>query len=177
MLGRLLITAGILILSSSFALAEGFYAGAGIGITQIEDSEDGLTFKDSPFGWRLLAGYDFNENFAIEGSYVNSGEAEDTVEGIDIKAELSAFTFSVVGLLPMNESTKLFGKLGYYDGEEEVTAFGITVDDDADGLTAGIGMRYQLQNQFTIRGEFDWFDTDLDTVWSLGIGFHVLFGN
>ena len=177
MLKRLLMAAGILILSSSFALAEGFYAGAGIGITQIEDSEDGLSFKDSPFGWRLLAGYDFSENFAIEGSYLNSGKAEDTIEGTDVEVELSAFTFSVVGLVPMNESTRLFGKLGYYDGEEEVTAFGVTLDDDADGLTAGFGVRYELQNAVTIRGDFDWFDSDLDTVWSVGVGFHVLFGN
>ncbi len=177
MLKRLLFAVGILVLSSSFALAEGFYAGAGIGITQIEDSEDGESFKDNPFGWRLLAGYDFSESFAIEGSYVNSGEAEDTIQGIDVKAELSAFTFSVVGLIPMNEQTRLFGKLGYYDGEEEVTAFGITVDEDADGLTAGFGFRYETQSAFTIRGDIDWFDTDLDTVWSIGVGFHVLFGN
>ena len=176
MLGRLLVVTGIFFLGSSFALAEGFYAGAGIGITQIEDSEDGLSFKDSPLGWRLLAGYDFNENFALEGSYANSGDAEDTVEGVDVKAELSAFTFSVVGLMPLSESTKLFGKLGYYDGEEEVSAFGLTVKEDADGLTAGFGVRYELQNNVAIRGDFDWYDSDLDTLWSVGVGFQVLFG-
>ena len=62
MVGRLF----CLLLALSFAtssFAEGFYAGAGIGITQIEDEDQGFSFEDNPFGWRLLAGYDFNANF------------------------------------------------------------------------------------------------------------------
>lgn len=163
-------------LAGGSAWAEGFYAGAGIGITQIEDEEGGLSFEDNPFGWRLIAGYDFNENFAIEGSYIDSGEAEDSVQGVDVEAELTAFTVSAVGLLPLNDTTTLFGKLGLYSGESEVSAAGLSEDDDEDGLTVGGGVRFRTTDQLTIRAEFDWFDTDLDTVWSIGVGFQYGFG-
>ncbi len=166
----------LLCLTVTTALAEGFYGGAGLGLTQIEDEDQGISFKDNPLGWRLLAGYDVTDNFAIEGSYVNSGEAEDTVLGENVKAELSAFTLSLVGLIPVGDKAQLFGKLGYYDGEEEVTVQDITFDEDADGATVGVGVRFNTGNNFAIRGEFDWFNTELDTLWSVGVGFHFYFG-
>ena len=176
MLRRILLFSSIMLLSGPAAMAEGFYAGAGVGITQVEDSDQGISFKDNPFGWRLLAGFDFNENFAIEGSYINSGEAEDDIQGENVKAELSAFVVSVVGLIPVSETVRLFGKLGYYSGETEVTAFGITLDEDADGATAGAGVRFDMNNNFVIRGDLDWYDSDLDTLWSVGVGFQYSFG-
>lgn len=160
------------------ANAEGFYAGAGAGITKIEHEEQGVSFDDSPFGWRLTAGYDFNDNFAIEGMYVNTGEASDTVQGIDVKAELSGFGVYLVGLAPnQNGKTKVFGKLGYYSGEQETTLFGVTVDEDADGFAAGAGIRFDMDNKMTLRADFDWIDSDLDTVWAISVGFQVRFGN
>ena len=164
------------LLAGSTAWAEGFYAGAGIGLTKIEDEEGGVSFDDTPLGFKLIAGYDFTENFAIEGSYVNSGEGEDSIMGVDVEAELTAFTVSAVGLLPVSDTVTLFGKLGLYTGESEVTAFGISADDDEDGLTVGGGLRFKMNDQFSLRGEFDWYDTDLDTLWSIGVGFQYGFG-
>ena len=164
-------------LAGTSAWAEGFYAGAGFGITHVEDEDSGLSFEDNPFGWRLVAGFDLTDYFAIEGAYVNSGEAEDDIMGVDVEAELTAFTISAVGLLPLNDTATLFGKLGLYTGESEVSAFGLTEDDDEDGLTVGGGVRFQTSDRLTLRAEFDWFDTDLDSLWSISVGFHVGFGN
>ena len=88
-----------LLFAMTSAMAEGFYAGAGIGVTQIADKQDGLSYQDNPVGWRMLAGYDFNEYVAIEGSYANSGEAKDDIFGENVATELTGFTVSVVGLL------------------------------------------------------------------------------
>ena len=165
-----------LLTSTTNAMAEGFYAGAGIGLTQIKDEDQGISFEDNPLGWRLLAGYDFSDNFGIEGSYINSGEAEDDVLGVNVKAELSAFTLSIVGLLPVGESAHLFGKVGFFSGEQEVTVLGFTLDEDEDGATVGAGIRWNTSDTFAVRGEFDWYDTDLDTLWSIGVGFQYYFG-
>jgi OOP family OmpA-OmpF porin len=165
-----------LLLATTSAMAEGFYAGAGLGITQIEDEEAGESFKDSPFGWKIYAGYDFNENFALEGAYLNSGEAEDDVFGENVKVELTALVVSAIGLMPVGESTQLFAKLGYYDGDEEITVLGETFDDDDSGLTVGAGVRYQSSDNLAMRADFDWFDTEYDTVWSLGVGIQFYFG-
>lgn len=163
-------------LAGTSAWAEGFYAGAGIGITHVEDEDSGISFEDNPFGWRLVAGFDLTDTFAIEGAYVNSGEAEDDIMGADVEAELTAFTVSAIALIPVSDSTTLFGKLGLYTGESEVSAFGLTEDDDEDGLTIGAGVRFQTSDRLTLRADFDWFDTDLDSLWSIGVGFHVGFG-
>lgn len=163
--------------ATSTAMAEGFYAGAGLGIVKIEDSDQGESFDDSPMGWRIHGGYDFNENFAVEGSYIQTGDAEDVILGENVEVQLSAFTFSVLGLLPMSDDVELFGKLGFYTGEQEITVQGITFDEDDDGLTVGAGVRFNMSDTFALRGDFDWFDTDIDTVWSLGIGFNYRFGN
>lgn len=175
--GRIVLGLSIGLLAANFALAEGFYAGGGLGVVQIEDSEAGLSFEDSTFGLRLLAGFDVNDYFAIEGSYIATDTAEDSVQGVDIEVELSAFVVSFLGLIPVGDSTSLFGKLGYYSGEQEATAFGITIDEDEDGVTAGAGVRFDIANNLTIRGDFDWFDTDLDTLWSVGVGVQYQFGN
>lgn len=162
--------------ATTSAMAEGFYAGAGFGLTKIEDSDQGISFEDTPLGFRLLAGYDFNENFGIEGSYINSGKAEDDIQGENVEVELSAFTVAIVGLLPLSDSAQLFGKLGFYSGEQEVTVFGATFDEDEDGMTVGAGIRFKTNDSFAIRGEFEWYDTDLDTLWSVGVGFQYGFG-
>ncbi len=174
---RLILVSIFCLALSSAAVAEGFYAGAGLGIVKIEDEDQGISFEDSPLGWRLIAGFDVNDNFAVEGSYINSGTAEDTIEGEKVEVELSAFVISFVGLMPVSDAAQLFGKLGYYSGEEEVSVLGFTLDEDADGFTAGAGVRFTMDNNFTIRGDFDWYDTDLDTLWSIGIGFQFSFGN
>ena len=94
----------LFLFATTTAMAEGFYAGFELGIVQIEEEDQGVSFEDNPMGWRLIAGFDVNENLAVEGSYINSGTAEDTIEGTNIEAELSAFVLSFVGLMPMQSS-------------------------------------------------------------------------
>ena len=177
--------AGVIGLSvSSPCVAEGFYAGAGFMSTQIEDDDIDFGFDDSPLGWRLFAGYEFGAHFALEGAYVDAGDIDDTIPrpstdgGInaDVDAEHTAFTFSVLGLLPVGNSADLFAKLGYYDSDQEVSVLDDTVDTGDSGLTVGAGVRLELARNFAIRGDLDWFDTDLDTLWSVGVGVQYRFG-
>ena len=166
--------AGLLL--TAFAHAEeGFYVGAGVGLTQIEDDEAGLSFDDSAIGWRVLAGYQFTDHFAIEGGYFDSGEAEDSILGFDVDIELTGFTVFGVGIIPLNDAWELFGKAGYYDGEAEASVLGVSVDDDESGLVLGVGARYNFGNNVAVRGDFDWFDTEADRIWSVGIGIEYTF--
>ena len=96
--------------------------------------------------------------------------------GDNVEAELSAFTLSIVGLLPISDSAQLFGKIGFFSGEQEVAVDGFTLDEDQDGATVGAGIRWGTSETFAVRGEFDWYDTDLDTLWSVGVGFQFYFG-
>lgn len=158
------------------AQAEGFYAGGGLGLTQIEDEDAGISFDDSAIGWRVFGGYEFTPNFALELGYVDSGEAEDSIGGIDVDADLTAWTVTGLGILPVNDSWDVFGKLGYYDGESEVSALGVSADDSESGFTLGAGARFKLSDTVAIRGDFDWYDSDIDTLWSIGVGVQFMFG-
>ncbi len=174
--------AGLLVSSPCFA--DGFYAGVGFASTQIEDDDGDFGFDDSPLGWRLFGGYAFNEHFALEGAYFDVGDIDDTIlrpstdGGInaDVDAEHTGVTFSAVGILPITDSASLLGKLGYYDSEQESTVLDETLDTDEDGVTLGIGIRFDLPRRFAIRGDLDWFDTDLDTHWSVGTSLQYRFG-
>ena len=165
--------AGLLL--SSMAYAEGFYVGASVDLTQIEDEEAGVDFDDNAVGWRVLAGYEFTNYFAVEGGYLDSGDAEDSVLGVDVDVEITGFTLFAVGQVPMSDTWTLFGKAGYYDGEAEVSLLGFSVDDDESGLALGAGVRVDLSDNIALRGEFDWFDSDLDSLWSVGIGIEYRF--
>ncbi|MEJ2172238.1 MAG: porin family protein [Woeseiaceae bacterium] len=173
MMGRVFLTLAIFLLSSSYALAEGLYAGAGIGVTNVETPNS--SFEDRPTGWQVLAGYEFNDIFALEGSYVNSGSAKDPDVDENLEAEFSGYVMSVVLHTDMT-TPNLFTKLGYFNGEQEVSVQDITLDDDVDGFTAGLGFRHKLANNFAIRGEANWYESDFDNLWSVGIGVEFSFG-
>lgn len=176
MMGRTILTLTVFLLSGSYAFAEGFYAGAEVAVTNIEDSEQSLSFQDRPVGWKLHAGYEFYDYFALEGSYFDSGEGEDTVLDENVKAEFSGYVMSLV-LQTVMTTPNLFTKLGYYNGDQEVSVQGGSLKDDVDGFAAGIGFRHEVIERLSIRGEVDWFESDLDSFWSLGIGVQYSFGN
>ena len=52
---------------------------------------------------------------------------------------------------------------------------GVSADDDESGLVLGVGARYNFGNNVAVRGDFDWFDTDVDRIWSVGIGIEYTF--
>lgn len=168
----------VTLLVGSNVFAQGFYAGAGVSVSNIEDSEFGLRFKDRPIGLKIHGGYEFAEIFAFEAAYLDSGDAKDDIEGVDVKVNLSGYVLSAV-LQTSSTTPNLFTKVGYYNGEQEVkvAALGESFDDDADGFTAGLGFKQQIRNGLFVRGEFDWYDSDLDNSWSVVIGLQYSFGN
>lgn len=174
MMVRVSLTLAAFLLSGSYALADGFYAGGDIRVTNIEDSDQGLSFQDRPVGLQVYAGYEFSDIFAFEGSYIDTGEAKDDVFDETVTVKLSGYVMSLV--LQTSETTpNLFTKLGYYNGEQEVSGVGSSFKEDEDGLAAGLGFRHEIMNNVAIRGEVDWFETDLDNLWSVGIGVQFLF--
>jgi len=180
MMGRLFLALTIFLVGGSPALADRFYVGADVVTTNIEASEQGLSFHDRPIGLRLHGGYEFTEIFALEGSYVESGEAEDTVTvgGVDERweAELSGYVLSFVFQTAMT-TPNLFTKLGYYNGEVESTGPRGSFENDEDGFAAGLGFRHEILRNIAIRGEVDWLESELDNVWSAGVGVEFSFGN
>lgn len=150
---------------------EGFYAGAGAGLAHIEIDESGVDFDSDDLGWKLFAGYRFNEYFGVEGGYVDFGDQDDSFAGTNVKVDAYGWDLFAVGFLPVAEDWDLFGKLGVIAWDADVKALGQTEGDDGEDLAVGAGAAWHVNETFSLRAEFEYFDIDdTDEVWLLSLG-------
>ena len=145
----------------------GFYAGAGIGTSKIgADELDNTGFDDSDMGFKAFGGYDFNQNFGIEVSYVDFGEGSAEAGGSRASVGVSALTASAVGRIPVSEMFALYGKLGFasYDVDldfSNVPGFGSGHLSDSDSdLFYGVGGALSFGGNFEARLEYEAINVD-----------------
>ena len=101
------------------------YIGANYGVSRydVDGCGSGFSCDESGKAWRVHAGYQFYPWLAIEGAYLNFGEAE--VPGVLLNPpagttslptpsdlRTSAFVLSAVGRIPIGPAA-LFAKVGY----------------------------------------------------------------
>ena len=144
----------------------GFYAGAGFGSTKIDDDGfDDIDFDDSDVGFKLFGGYSFNQDFAIEATYFDLGEASGSFGvGDNFDVGISGLGVSAVGVLPLSDTFSLFGKLGYasYDIDAHVEVAGVgsgNASDSQSDMTFGAGAALSF-GLFEARAEFEAINVD-----------------
>lgn len=176
---------GTSMLLAGAANAEGFFVGGSFGAgdaslgtnSQLGQIEDRLYFAKG-FG-----GYRVNDYFAVEGSLLaGSNESYDDGFDDDVDASFAALSGSFVGIIPASDNFELYAKVGGYLGESDVGdsffLFGSGNDQDESGLVWGVGtyINFGPRNQFTIRVDYDNFDTDVfDDLWAVSVGFQFNF--
>ncbi|GGC11483.1 hypothetical protein GCM10007205_20800 [Oxalicibacterium flavum] len=100
------------------AFAEGAYVGVNAGRANHKvHFDDGESAKDNATGYKLYAGYNFNQNFGVEGGYTHLGKYSDSWDdgAGDSGSETikgRALYVAATGTLPLSEQFSLFGKLG-----------------------------------------------------------------
>jgi OOP family OmpA-OmpF porin len=154
----------------------GPFIGASIGSAGLDDDFDGLSIDDSGTAYRIVAGWRFNEHFALEGGYHNFGDFEQTfvVDGEELNVALSAdgFTLGAVGNIPLSERFSLMGRAGmfFWDGNADINNVSQATPEDSN-LFFGAGLNFQLSQKVQLTG--DWTRYDLaDTasnVFSVGL--------
>ena len=108
-------------------------------------------------------------NWGIEAFYADLGEftAKGTVLGVPasaIDAEIDGFGISAVGTWPIDDKFSVFGKVGVFIWDLDVSGtlggapIGSIADDDGSDLTYGIGAHYSFNETFAIRVEWERFD-------------------
>lgn len=195
------------ILSAPAVAAPGWYLGANLGGTKYDASAADLdsswrslgftassSVDDTDTGYKLFGGYQFNNNFALEGGYVDLGKmtfsstisvapAGYTTGAIsgDVKTKNGLF-LDAVGILPVGNNFSVFGRLGMYSIETELSASGpagsITKNDTESDFHWGIGAGYDFTQNLGARLEWERFNKvgnadktgegDVD-LWSAGI--------
>ncbi len=164
---------GMFVATSSIA-GEG-YVGVSTGILNIEDDSAGSGFSDTPFSAKVFGGYEFNEYFAVDVAYFSTlQDAEDNVFGVPVEISLDGFTIRGVGAYPLSDNFSILGSIGFWDGDAEASALGVSASASEDGITLGVGGKYRFES-VSIRGEFEWFDSE-DSIWSILVGVQVNFG-
>jgi len=181
------------------ALAEksGFYLGADVGTMSADVSkndldtifigglaDEGLTFAgttdldDSDVTWAVTAGWKFIPYMAVEGQYLDLGQATYTATGdvTDVQAttyaadvgmsiDSSGFTLSVLGIVPIAEVWEIYARVGMYFGDTEadmsVTVDGLTESfsdsNSEEEFFYGLGAGYTLNATWNFRIEYSVF--------------------
>ena len=163
-------------LSTAVLAAPPFYVGAGIGQSYVEENDvsPGEDFDDEEFGYKAFAGYQFHKNFAVELDYLDFGEPDENISGVDLKIEdLYAVALYGVGKLPLSEQFELFVKFGaaYWEGDAKASVMGASASSSEDGteLAYGLGASYAFTDQYAVRVEYEEIDVDSDDLSTLGL--------
>jgi hypothetical protein len=143
-------------------VVKGFYAGAAISQARFDDdnfSFDDLDDEDNT--WKAVGGYRFHENFALEGSYIDFGEATAPAAlGVDpFAAEAKAFSLHAVGMIPV-PYVDLFAKAGVARVDAETAGRNLTANDETTEFAYGAGAQWRWRN-LALRAEYEKFDTDV----------------
>lgn len=137
----------------AFAADEGFYAGITLGNGKPGVTPTALAVsKSSNFIYGGLAGYQYNKNLAVEVQFTGAGKATD-VAGNTTKAD--ALSLAAVGLLPLNDSFELLGKLGVASTKTSSSAGATNLGASRTGLTYGIGAQYNVTQNLGLRLVWD----------------------
>lgn len=155
------------------ALAQdmGFYIGGALGQSSVDLDCTGTTScDDKDSTWKILGGYQFNRNFALEFGYADLGAATAStpafflpgfgiVPAANLKIEATVFELLAVGILPIANRFSLYGKAGLFRAETDTSvsfANGISESesDSATNLTFGAGVRFDLTKNLGIRLEW-----------------------
>ena len=192
-ISKALIGSSLLIALAAPACAQtqGWYIGGGIGqskannaggcsdLSGVFDPGFSCTSNDTSTGWRLFAGYQLNDHFALEGGYVDLGDFKISANGTVLlnpatasgSDKASGFSFDVVGTLPINEQFGLLGRIGVFawtlDASATATRSGgipnptVSVSDKPTGtsLDFGVGVKYDFYKDLGVRAEYQRFQS------------------
>jgi Outer membrane protein beta-barrel domain len=166
-LAAALLSAGL----ASQAMAEdtGLYFGGSLGWAYMEakpgnlfDDDFDFSVDDDDFGWKAFAGWQMLPFLAVEGGYVDFGEAKDNNPLGSSRVSADAWDGFLVGNLPLG-FIDLFAKIGVVYSDTDFKVSGVNNSfSDGDSSTDpayGIGAAIEL-GSLSIRGEWEYFDVD-----------------
>ena len=119
----------------------------------------------------------FNDNFALEGR-LGIGLQDDSINflGTDVSLEIDTlFGVYGVGHINLNETSSVYGLIGFTRAEATASALGQSFSDDESGLSFGVGADIGIGNnvalnieytQYLNKSEFDFSALGLGAVFS-----------
>ena len=149
----------------------GWYGDVGVGIFNVDEA--GVDVSATTIQGHV--GYDFNDNFAVEGELafgiqgdeVNSSDLGITPNvSVDVDVNYVAGIYGVVSTAN-TDGFEFFGRLGYVTAEVEASASGISAESDANGFAYGLGAKYYFDGSNGVRFDATSIEGDA-TTFSIG---------
>ncbi|MFL6718398.1 MAG: outer membrane beta-barrel protein [Burkholderiaceae bacterium] len=139
-----------------------FYVGGNLGKSNFKfKCSDGVSCSEPSVNFKLLAGYQFSPNFAVEGAYLDFGTIKASVEDFRAKARVHSFTLAGLGIIPLSNEAKLFGKIGLHHSRGKLDidfpdGYGSSSSSDhKTGLLLGAGLQYDFTGNLAGRVEYE----------------------
>lgn len=160
-----------------------WYAGISVGNARFENTGSKLQVSGatssyevndySDTAYKLFTGYRFNPNFALEGSYAKLGYMRSSLVvtapfagSITSDSHGDGWGLDAVGILPLQDSFALFGKLGGFASTMEThlsttgavfLAAGVPADKKHSEFNWkwGAGLMYDISQTFVLRAEWE----------------------
>ena len=185
----------------------GWYIGGNLGESRAEIAEEQITadlltsgytttdFRqdDQDIGYKLFAGYQLSQYFALEAGYLNLGEFNYTANTIPegskrAELEFKGWNLDVIGMLPVSENSNLFLRYGRHRSESQVefaSTGGVSllnprVSKRTTNYKVGLGYQHGISDNLDMRFEVERYRMvdavssekgDLDLV-SVGLVYH-----
>jgi OmpA-OmpF porin, OOP family len=148
------------------------YLGVGFAEFAVDEKDFGYDADDN--GFKLIAGFKFNDYFAAELGYLGGATIVDEGPFDTEEVDLRALTGSLVGRWPLTSVISVFGKLGVAKYE---TDFRLLVDDDVvatdrfrdNDIIYGGGVIASLGERFELRGEYEAIEDTFDVISISGV--------
>jgi OOP family OmpA-OmpF porin len=188
---RLLYLAVAALILSPIATAadeEGWYLGAGAGRARENiNFENAFRLElpvgfvtnyymesDQSFGAKVFAGFQFHQNFAVEGGYFDLGDFDYSTSGInpagimDGNFDVNGWNLDLVGLAPISDKFSLLGRVGYtlsetessFSGSGSIPAASRSTQNSESGFKYGAGLQYKLTDAMAMRLELERYRVD-----------------
>ncbi|MDD4943434.1 MAG: outer membrane beta-barrel protein [Rhodoferax sp.] len=169
------------------AATPGWYMGANIGQSQATIDEARITSgllsnglvagpinpTDRDRSFRLLGGYQFNRNFAVEGGYFDLGQFGFTTPTTPLgtlngSIRLKGVNLDALGILPITDKFSAFGRLGLthtqasdtFVGTGAVNVLNPNPSTRGTNLKVGLGLQYALTDALSLRTEIERYRID-----------------
>jgi OOP family OmpA-OmpF porin len=162
-------------LAADAAANPSFYVGGNLGKSNFKFKCDaGLSCSNPTVNFKLLTGYQFSPNFAVEGTYANFGTIKESDESFKVKARAHSFTLAGLGIIPLSNEAQVFGKLGVHFSRGKLdtgSAYEGGSSSDSDhktGLLLGAGLQYDFTKNLAGRFEYERLNFGSDTLMITG---------
>jgi opacity protein-like surface antigen len=138
------------------------YVGGSLGAVQARAGCIGfLAFHQScdnnDFTWALLAGFQFNRYFGVEGEYRDLGYVTARDGNFSVSKHTTAWDAAAVGFFPVSSRLSIFGKLGGYRALLEAIHAPTIADRHHSGGTYGAGLQWDFAPRLAARLQWQRF--------------------